>query len=680
MLRPIALGLLLVLATTAMPAHAQGTNTKAGDTVLVFDASGSMWGQIDGVPKITIARDVVKGLLDDLPAERRLGLVAYGHRRKGDCKDIQTMVPVGGGRDAIAKAIAGMNPVGMTPMTAAVEQAAEALKYTENQATVILVSDGQETCHADPCAAAEKLAKLGVGLTVHTVGFGLGKEEAGAKGELKCMADATGGRFFVADDADQLRDALQKISVAPSTKPKTATPAPAKTEPVAAAEPEQVATGKATLAATDQAGGPVIRKDLVWTVQHGATGEVLHKSRPGGTLEVELPRGVHDVSVRRESDGATAKGEIKLTGDSAKLSLPIVVELNATLKFPATAATGSKVRIIWTGPDETDDYISVGAADAENSRHGNYTRVREGNPLQLLMPPEAGSYEVRYVSAKNHDVLARERIEVGEIGASMKVPATAAAGATLNIAWTGPDYSNDYISVAEVGSSAKSEVNYTRTSTGNPLKLVMPPEAGTYEVRYVQQQSHKILASEQIEVGEVTASFKVPATAPAGSTLNVAWTGPNYRDDYISVAKVGSAGKTEVNYTRLSTGNPVKLLLPAEPGTYEVRYIQQQSHKILASEKIEATAVTASLEAPATGVAGSKIKVSWTGPDYSNDYISVAEVGSAGRSEVGYERTAKGSPLELKLPDEPGTYELRYVQNQTSRVLASKRITVTAGP
>ena len=686
MFRPIAVGLLLALA---LPASAQDEvgATKAGDTILVFDASGSMWGQIDGVPKITVARDVVKGLLDDLPAERRLGLVAYGHRRKGDCKDIQTMVPVGGSRAAIAKAITGMNPVGMTPMTAAVEQAAEALKFTENQATVILVSDGQETCHADPCAAAAKLAKLGIGLTVHTVGFGLGKEEAGAKGELKCMAEATGGRFFVADDADQLRDALAQISVAPSTKPKAAKPAPAKADPAPvkaqpapAPEPAAIPTGKASLEATDQRGGPVIRQDLVWTVRHGATGEVLFESEATGKLEVELPRGVHDVTVRRGSDSATAEGELKLTGASAKLTLPIVVELKATLKLPATAAAGSKVRVIWTGPDGPDDYISVGPADAGNRNHANYTRTKNGNPLQLLMPPAAGTYEVRYVSAKNHDVLTRQSIEVTEVGASVEVPAKAAAGATLRVAWTGPDYADDYISVAKIDSPDNKEVNYTRTSAGNPLKLLMPAEAGTYEVRYVQNQSHKVLARERVELGAVTASLKTPATAPAGSTLRVAWTGPDYSDDYISVAKVGSAGRSELNYTRTSAGNPLKLLMPAEPGTYEVRYIQSQSHKILASETIETTKVTATLDAPAAGVAGTKIKVSWTGPDYGNDYVSVAKVGSSGRSEVGYQRTSSGSPLELTLPKDPGNYELRYVQSQTHKILASKPVTVTPAP
>ncbi len=590
MFRPIAAGLVLSLAILSMPAHAQDADAKSGDTILVFDASGSMWGQIDGVPKITIARDVVKGLLDDLPAERRLGLVAYGHRRKGDCKDIQTLVPVGGNRAAIAKAIAGMNPVGMTPMTAAVEQAAEALKYTENQATVILVSDGQETCHADPCAAAEKLAKLGIGLTVHTVGFGLGKEEAGAKGELKCMAEATGGRFFIADDADQLRDALKKISVAPAGKAKAAKPAPAKAEPTRAPEPAAVATGKAVLEATDQKGGPVIKKGLVWTVRHGASGEVLHTSDATGTLEVELPRGVHDVSVRRASDGATVEGEIKLTGNSATLVLPIVVELHATLKLPASAAAGSKVRVIWTGPGEGDDYISVGPADAGNRNHANYTRTRDGNPLQLLMPPEAGSYEVRYVSAKNHDVLAREKIQVSEIGASLEIPDTAAAGATLNIAWTGPDYPDDYISVAKVDSPGRSEVNYTRTSTGNPLKLLLPAEPGTYEVRYIQAQSHKILASHPIEATKVSATLDAPATGTAGSTIKVSWTGPDYGDDYISVAKVDSPGRSEVGYQRTSRGSPLELKMPNEPGTYEVRYVQSQTHRILASRRISVTA------------------------------------------------------------------------------------------
>src|SRR5699024_9000896 len=141
---------LLIFALVG-PVWAQADDNAPVDTILVFDASGSMWGQIDGINKIVTAREVVAELMDDLPANRRMGLMAYGHNRKGDCEDIEMLVPVGTDRDAIRQAVNDINPKGMTPMTDAVIKAAEMLKYTEHEATVILVSDGEETCHANPC-------------------------------------------------------------------------------------------------------------------------------------------------------------------------------------------------------------------------------------------------------------------------------------------------------------------------------------------------------------------------------------------------------------------------------------------------------------------------------------------------------------------------------------------------
>ena len=60
-------------------------------TMLVLDASGSMWGQIGGQPKITIARQAIGAMLDDWSGGD-LGLMAYGHRRKGDCADIEVLL------------------------------------------------------------------------------------------------------------------------------------------------------------------------------------------------------------------------------------------------------------------------------------------------------------------------------------------------------------------------------------------------------------------------------------------------------------------------------------------------------------------------------------------------------------------------------------------------------------
>src|SRR5690606_34246253 len=227
--------------------------------------------------------------------------------------------------------------------------------------------------------------------------------------------------------------------------------------------PEEV-KGENTLVATDQDGGPVIKDGLHWAVRHGVTGEVIDESaEDAGTVKAEIPRGVHDVSVSRVFDGATAEGAIVTGANGARLVLPIVVELPATVEAPASAPAGSEVRVSWTGPDETDDYIAIAAPDAKSSAYINYTRTNAGNPLKVKLPDEAGSYELRYISRKTRDILARQAIEATAVEATLELPATAAAGSTIQVAWSGPDYEDDYIAVADPGTEGSSHLNYTRT-------------------------------------------------------------------------------------------------------------------------------------------------------------------------------------------------------------------------
>ena len=196
--------------------------------ILVLDASGSMWGQINGKAKMDIAKEVVGKVLSTWKPEDDIGLVVYGHREKGSCTDIETMLPPGplSIRDFMSP-VKALSPKGKTPMTQAVRQAAEALKYTEQQSTVILVSDGLETCGADPCAVARELEKSGVNLTVHTVGFGL--DDKNAIAQLKCMAEETGGIAVLADSADELESAFKQTVEAKVEEPPPPPPAP---EPV----------------------------------------------------------------------------------------------------------------------------------------------------------------------------------------------------------------------------------------------------------------------------------------------------------------------------------------------------------------------------------------------------------------------------------------------------------------
>lgn len=187
--------------------HAQADTDKA-QVVLVLDGSGSMWGRIKGRPKISIAQDVIGGLMKNWDKDIELGLVFYGHRRRGDCKDIEVMLkPQRGNSARVQKLVKGIKPKGKTPISQSVLTAAKTLKYTKQRATVILVSDGQETCtKVDPCEMARELEKRGADFTTHVIGFDVNKKTAK---QLECMARATGGMYRDAKSADKLQDALK---------------------------------------------------------------------------------------------------------------------------------------------------------------------------------------------------------------------------------------------------------------------------------------------------------------------------------------------------------------------------------------------------------------------------------------------------------------------------------------
>ena len=205
---------LLVLGLTPLAAYAENA-----DTIVVFDGSGSMWGQIDGRAKIETARQTLSTVLSEIPADSKIGMIAYGHRRKGECSDIETVVPVGPAGEAVPRMISfanGMQPKGKTPLSDAVRMAAEELRYTENAASVVLVTDGIETCNADPCALGRELESAGINFTAHVVGFGLSEEEGR---QVQCLADTTGGLYLSANSADELGNALRQTVQAEEIAP-----------------------------------------------------------------------------------------------------------------------------------------------------------------------------------------------------------------------------------------------------------------------------------------------------------------------------------------------------------------------------------------------------------------------------------------------------------------------------
>ena len=268
-IRKLTFGLSLALSSALLAPAQLAAAEETSKVMLVLDASGSMWGRIDGTTKIEVARDVIRELLIDWDPSIHLGLSAYGHRRKGECSDIETLVPVGPvNPQQIMSIVNSLTPVGKTPLSEAVLQAARELRYTEERATVILVSDGIETCEADPCALGLALERDGVDFTAHVIGFDLNREEADS---LRCLAENTGGQFLSADDPTGLLKALQftvtQVVTAAAPKPEPIVVAPP--EPAPKKQPPQIPPGQ-HFQAVMVAGGEAITGQIHWEILPGA--------------------------------------------------------------------------------------------------------------------------------------------------------------------------------------------------------------------------------------------------------------------------------------------------------------------------------------------------------------------------------------------------------------------------
>ena len=175
------------------------------ELAIIMDASSSMLQPDEDGTRL----DVGQGCATDLVGSCRDlgGMLAYG-TQVGDapenhapgCEDIRTLAPVGAvDKDRLRAEVAGLEARGYTPIGNALRAAADELSPDASERSIVVVSDGIDTCAPPPpCEVAADLADEGVGLAVHVVGF---RADEATRTELECIAGATGGTYRQADDA-----------------------------------------------------------------------------------------------------------------------------------------------------------------------------------------------------------------------------------------------------------------------------------------------------------------------------------------------------------------------------------------------------------------------------------------------------------------------------------------------
>lgn len=489
------------------------------NVIIVLDASGSMWGQIDGVPKIQIAREVMDGVLADLDGKAQIGVMTYGHRRKGDCSDIETLIPVGSvNRSAYMERINALNPKGKTPISASVRMAAEEMRFTEEKATVILVSDGLETCDADPCALATELEQAGVDFTAHVVGFDLKNEDTAS---LQCLANATGGRYLSADNADELGEAIGTVvAAAPEPEPEP--------QPEPAAGPAKI-----TLNVRLAEGSERIEDAYAYLYKvndDGSRGEEVDRGASRSPYEVEPGK----VEFHTKVGAAIGTTVVDVTPETTEVELVLNAGL---LKVSASESEG--------GEANPDAYVYVYEEEAD--ANGNRNKVTNGNERTVFTLPAGRYYATATIGAATVgdfiEVAAGERSDLNLVLGSgyLQVQGTESEGGEPN------DGVYVHVYEAQTGTDGKR----TKVANGNQRTVFSIP-AGRY---FVTGTLGKATVGEEVEVkaGERTNVMLVLASGIMKVSAIPTEGGKPFDDAYIRIYETEKS--LDGSRTQVDAGN-----------------------------------------------------------------------------------------------------------------------------
>lgn len=206
----LILSLVLTLCSVFTRTNPAAAQNDPSPILFIYDASGSMWGEMDGSTKVEIARNVLSETINGLDQTRPLGLVVYGHREEGNCDDIEYITPLStSARASITTEINNIKPLGRTPLARSAKLVIEELENTSQNATIILITDGIESCDGDLCEVIQTAKAAGLNFRLHIVGFGIVGEDTNP---LQCAAQAGGGQYYDAQDGKALSAMLNEAT------------------------------------------------------------------------------------------------------------------------------------------------------------------------------------------------------------------------------------------------------------------------------------------------------------------------------------------------------------------------------------------------------------------------------------------------------------------------------------
>lgn len=216
---------------------------------------------------------------------------------------------------------------------------------------------------------------------------------------------------------------------------------------------------------------------------------------------------------------------------------------------------------------------------------------------------------------------------------------------------------------------------------GRDSALRVPDLAGPAELRAhleLPSGARRLAARARLLVRPAVAELSAPGRSETGTPLQLGWKGPEAPGDRVTVAAADAPAGDFDRCLPVGQRNDATLTTPASPGPYEVRYVSGLSGRMLGRVPFEVFEILARLDAPDRVGASDSLEVAWEGPGEAADFVTVVRPDAPPGAYRRLALVAGANPVRLRAPDEPGDWQVRYVDGATGETLGHRPLEVAA--
>ncbi len=181
----------------------------APEVVLVVDGSGSMGDPMPGAgSRLDAAKRSIGQFVDGLPGDVDVALIEFGDCNRVNRDSFYSPAQ----RGMLKQRVDGLRPMNGTPLGLSVERAGRIISSVR-PGIIVVVSDGNDTCRGDPCAAARAIAASKPNVRINVIDIG-----GDSRGAAQCIAQPSGGHVYQPSSVAEMEQMIRQASGEPDVR------------------------------------------------------------------------------------------------------------------------------------------------------------------------------------------------------------------------------------------------------------------------------------------------------------------------------------------------------------------------------------------------------------------------------------------------------------------------------